>query len=116
MTLLFPLVVISQDCRNCRPDTTCCSESVCANNPTDDNNGFECPCMIPQTSLCVAPGAALTLDCDPGGECLASCSWDTPAGPCSWSGSGLSCPPGISMVSDPGHCSLRVGSAASTHQ
>ena len=35
--LLFPLVVSSQDCRNCRPDTACCSESVCANNPTDDN-------------------------------------------------------------------------------
>ena len=37
--------------------------------------------MIPQTSLCVAPGEALTLDCDPGGECLdGGCSWDTPAG------------------------------------
>ena len=46
-----------------------------------DDPVSECPCMIPQTSLCVAPGEALTLDCDPGGECLnGGCSWDTPAG------------------------------------
>ena len=38
------------------------------------------------------------------------------SGSCSWTGSGLSCPPGISMVSDPGHCSIRVESVASTHQ
>ena len=37
-------------------------------------------------------------------------------GPCSWTGSGLSCPPGISMVSDPGHCSLRVESVTSAHE
>ena len=36
--------------------------------------------MISQTSLCVSPGAALSLDCDPGGECLDHCSWDTPSG------------------------------------
>ena len=39
-----------------------------------------CECMISESSVCVAPGESFTLDCDPGGECIDHCSWDTPTG------------------------------------
>ena len=43
LTILLPLTVSSLYCsKDCRPDTACCSESVCANNPADDNGFGEC--------------------------------------------------------------------------
>ena len=43
LTILLPLSVSSLYCsKDCRPDTACCSESVCANNPADDNGFGEC--------------------------------------------------------------------------
>ena len=40
ITILLPLTVSSLYCsKDCRPDAVCCSESVCASNPADDN-GF----------------------------------------------------------------------------
>ena len=43
LTILLPLSVSSLYCsKDCRPDTTCCSESVCVNNPADDNGFGEC--------------------------------------------------------------------------
>ena len=35
-----------------------------------------CPCLVSAPS-CVAPAAELVLHCDPGGDCLQHCSWDT---------------------------------------
>ena len=40
ITILLPLTVSSLYCsKDCRPEAVCCSESVCASNPADDN-GF----------------------------------------------------------------------------
>ena len=77
-----------------------------------------CECMIGAGDQCVNPGAELSLDCDPGGQCVDHCSWDTPVGECSWSrDKGLQCEDSSISVLDTssGQCSLLVSDPQSRH-
>ena len=73
--------------------------------------------MIPPVQICVAPGAEVLLSCDPGGECLDHCSWDTPLGPCSWSDGSVHCSdPTVTPRLSGGNCNLQISSAEYRHE
>ena len=74
--------------------------------------------MIPASETCVAPGSDLVLSCDPGGECIDHCSWETPQGSCSWNdGTGtVQCSdPNVTPTMSGGNCNLRITNAADRH-
>jgi len=102
----------------CRPSASCCSEVQCTGNEgdPDDLSYLTCPCMIPSASACVAPGDDLVLECDPGGDCLQHCTWDSPLGTCSWADGALLCPDtSITPVLSGGNCNIKISSADYRH-
>ena len=76
-----------------------------------------CPCMIPaDQQTCVAPGSDLVLRCDPGGECVDHCSWETPQGDCSWADGSLHCQdPSLTPSLSGGNCNLQISNADYRH-
>ena len=101
---------------DCRPSASCCGETTCRQQDPADQSYLTCPCMIPPAEICVVPGTDLVLNCDPGGECLDHCSWDTPQGPCSWVGGSVQCSdPSITPRLSGGNCDLEISSAEYRH-
>ena len=132
--VLQPGQVTASSCSAaCRPSASCCGEAQCSGqDPTDQSYLSKvspavscrvnivvtagCPCMIPPAEICVAPGAELVLSCDPGGECIDHCSWDTPQGSCSWADGSVHCSdPTVSPVLSGGNCNLQITSVDYRH-
>ena len=101
---------------DCRPSASCCGETECRQQDPADQSYLTCPCMIPPAEICVVPGTNLVLNCDPGGECLDHCSWDTPLGSCSWVGGTVQCSdPTIIPRLSGGNCDLEISSVDYRH-
>ena len=122
LLLFFHLLILPSTLANCSNNTcrssSCCSESDCISNPLDpDNQDTQtCPCMIPQTSVCVTPGTTFTLACDPGGVCLNHCSWNTPVGTCDWDADSSQCSDSsIRLINQAGTCNIQVLDVQSRH-
>ena len=92
---------------------TCCAETDCLHNPLDPDyaNAISCPCIISQSSRCVAPGTTLILECDPGGVCQDHCDWKTPGGTCHWDENSSTCTDSsIRFLNKNGACNIELTS------
>ena len=115
--LLLPFAHASCGDFTCR-SPTCCAQTDCLHNPLDPDyaNAISCPCMISQSSRCVAPGTAIILECDPGGVCQDHCDWKTPGGTChSDENTGTCTDSSIRFLNKNGACNIELTDAESRH-